>query len=243
MESVAPARGTKGDSGGVMDRIVSQLLAEIDGMSTSSSGGGEVFVIGATNRPDLLDPALLRPGRLVIFVEELLTLWKRFDKMLYLGVCQDHTTQCSLLKALTRKFKLDADCDLVQVSQQCPLTLTGADLYALCTDANLKSISRVIKKVDNLLQEWNDAGPHEGHPHPCTTPYFLEHICLPADYEVVVNFTDFVDALKELVPSLSREEIQRYERLRDKFEPPSQPEKTKPIAVVDRKGKGKMVEH
>ena len=59
LDSVAPKRGDKGDSGGVMDRIVSQLLAELDGM-----GGNEgVFVIGATNRPDLLDGALLRPGR------------------------------------------------------------------------------------------------------------------------------------------------------------------------------------
>jgi peroxin-6 len=62
LDSIAPARGKQGDSGGVMDRIVSQLLAELDGISSSSSPGN-VFVIGATNRPDLLDPALLRPGR------------------------------------------------------------------------------------------------------------------------------------------------------------------------------------
>lgn len=59
LDSVAPKRGDKGDSGGVMDRIVSQLLAELDGMG----GNEDVFVIGATNRPDLLDGALLRPGR------------------------------------------------------------------------------------------------------------------------------------------------------------------------------------
>jgi peroxin-6 len=65
LDSVAPKRGNHGDSGGVMDRIVSQLLAELDGMSggDESGNGAEVFVIGATNRPDLLDPALLRPGR------------------------------------------------------------------------------------------------------------------------------------------------------------------------------------
>eukprot|EP00842_Homolaphlyctis_polyrhiza_P000673 jgi/Hompol1/1606/HPOL_005122-RA len=65
LDSVAPKRGEKGDSGGVMDRIVSQMLAELDGMAdtVSSDGSGDVFVIGATNRPDLLDPALLRPGR------------------------------------------------------------------------------------------------------------------------------------------------------------------------------------
>lgn len=66
LDSVAPKRGNHGDSGGVMDRIVSQLLAELDGMSGGSAAAAaaaDVFVIGATNRPDLLDPALLRPGR------------------------------------------------------------------------------------------------------------------------------------------------------------------------------------
>jgi peroxin-6 len=87
LDSVAPKRGNQGDSGGVMDRIVSQLLAELDGMG--DDGGGGVFVIGATNRPDLLDPALLRPGR--------------FDKMLYLGVSDTNDKQQTILEALTRK--------------------------------------------------------------------------------------------------------------------------------------------
>ncbi len=64
LDSIAPKRGNQGDSGGVMDRIVSQLLAELDGMSGGKGGDG-VFVMAATNRPDLLDPALLRPGRWV----------------------------------------------------------------------------------------------------------------------------------------------------------------------------------
>ena len=101
LDSVAPKRGNQGDSGGVMDRIVSQLLAELDGMSGGGGdddgsgsgggggGGGGVFVIGATNRPDLLDQALLRPGR--------------FDKMLYLGVSDTHEKQLTIMEALTRK--------------------------------------------------------------------------------------------------------------------------------------------
>lgn len=65
LDSVAPKRGNHGDSGGVMDRIVSQLLAELDGIA-GGEAGADVFVIGATNRPDLLDSALLRPGRCVV---------------------------------------------------------------------------------------------------------------------------------------------------------------------------------
>lgn len=68
LDSIAPARGNQGDSGGVMDRIVSQLLAELDNISGSSSQTN-VFVIGATNRPDLLDPALLRPGRYILIFD------------------------------------------------------------------------------------------------------------------------------------------------------------------------------
>jgi peroxin-6 len=110
LDSLAPNRGKGADSGGVMDRIVSQLLTELDGMNKMA----DVFVIGifcsldccllalthtlqhrhlpgATNRPDLIDPALLRPGR--------------FDRLLYLGVSQDHDSQCKIVEALTRKYR------------------------------------------------------------------------------------------------------------------------------------------
>eukprot|EP00002_Diphylleia_rotans_P016897 TRINITY_DN3283_c0_g1_i11.p1 TRINITY_DN3283_c0_g1~~TRINITY_DN3283_c0_g1_i11.p1 ORF type:complete len:1009 (-),score=195.52 TRINITY_DN3283_c0_g1_i11:109-3135(-) len=86
LDSLAPNRGKGADSGGVMDRIVSQLLAELDGLQSSNS----VFVIGATNRPDLIDPALLRPGR--------------FDRLLYLGISSDRESQFRIVEALTRKY-------------------------------------------------------------------------------------------------------------------------------------------
>ena len=70
----------------MLHSVVSQLLAELDGLHKAC----DVFVIGATNRPDLLDPALLRPGR--------------FDKLLYLGVSEDQESQLNILKALTRKW-------------------------------------------------------------------------------------------------------------------------------------------
>jgi peroxin-6 len=140
LDSVAPKRGAHGDSGGVMDRIVSQLLAELDGIASSSStggggdGSGDVFVIGATNRPDLLDPALLRPGR--------------FDRLLYLGVSDTDEGQLRILEALTRKFRLDPALDLSRVASACPFNFTGADFYALCADALLKAMSRKAQEID-----------------------------------------------------------------------------------------------
>ncbi|CAG8639796.1 2937_t:CDS:2, partial [Paraglomus occultum] len=126
LDSVAPKRGEKGDSGGVMDRIVSQLLAELDGMGQAGSAS-DVFVIGATNRPDLLDPALLRPGR--------------FDKLLYLGVNEDHEQQLKVIQALTRKFRLHPSLELRKIAENCPFNYTGADFYALCSDAMLNAMS------------------------------------------------------------------------------------------------------
>ncbi|KAI0253906.1 AAA-domain-containing protein [Lactifluus subvellereus] len=138
LDSVAPKRGAHGDSGGVMDRIVSQLLAELDGISSSSNGNnGDVFVIGATNRPDLLDPALLRPGR--------------FDRLLYLGASETDTAQLHVLRALTRKFRLDPALDLARLARACPFHFTGADFYALCADALLKAMARKAEEIDERI--------------------------------------------------------------------------------------------
>ncbi|XP_056168072.1 peroxisomal ATPase PEX6 isoform X5 [Syzygium oleosum] len=118
LDSLAPARGASGDSGGVMDRVVSQMLAEIDGLNDDTQ---DLFIIGASNRPDLIDPALLRPGR--------------FDKLLYVGVNTDASYRERVLKALTRKFKLHEDVSLYSIAKKCPPNFTGADMYALCADA------------------------------------------------------------------------------------------------------------
>ncbi|CAF2116913.1 BnaC08g45880D [Brassica napus] len=132
LDSLAPARGASGDSGGVMDRVVSQMLAEIDGLSDSSQ---DLFIIGASNRPDLIDPALLRPGR--------------FDKLLYVGVNADASYRERVLKALTRKFKLSEDVSLYLVAKKCPSTFTGADMYALCADAWFQAAKRKVLNSDS----------------------------------------------------------------------------------------------
>ena len=180
LDSVAPKRGNQGDSGGVMDRIVSQLLAELDGMSDGEEGGGGVFVIGATNRPDLLDQALLRPGR--------------FDKMLYLGISDTREKQLTILEALTRKFTLDPDTSLRRVAESLPFTYTGADLYALCSDAMLKAITRQASAVDEKIKALPGG--------PVTTAYYFDHLAMDEDIAVMVIENDFLDANRELVGSV-----------------------------------------
>ena len=222
LDSVAPKRGAHGDSGGVMDRIVSQLLAELDGIASSSSSSGDVFVIGATNRPDLLDPALLRPGR--------------FDRMLYLGVSDTHLAQLRILQALTRKFRLDPALDLENVARDCSLNLTGADFYALCADALLKAMSRTAQEIDARigmcfafffgflarLMRYTatlNAQPSaaQAWPSPLTPQYYLAEMATPEEIAVVVSADDFAAALRELVPSVSQAEMARYAEIRERF--------------------------
>ncbi|KAL4572100.1 hypothetical protein LXL04_018869 [Taraxacum kok-saghyz] len=150
LDSLAPARGASGDSGGVMDRVVSQMLAEIDGLNDSSQ---DLFIIGASNRPDLIDAALLRPGR--------------FDKLLYVGVNSDPSYRERVLKALTRKFKLHEDVSLYSIAKRCPPNFTGADMYALCADAWFHAARRKVlaadadptsmkDEVDSVVVEYED---------------------------------------------------------------------------------------
>ncbi|KAI1176915.1 peroxisomal biogenesis factor 6 [Nemania sp. FL0916] len=239
LDSVAPKRGNQGDSGGVMDRIVSQLLAELDGMSGGDDGGGGVFVIGATNRPDLLDQALLRPGR--------------FDKMLYLGVSDTHEKQLTIMEALTRKFTIHPSVSLATVAQHLPFTYTGADFYALCSDAMLKAVTRQAAAVDAKIRTLN-AGRSETA-HPISTANFFDHYASPDDIAVMVTEKDFLDANRELIPSVSAGELAHYERVRATFEggrekqqkgdlntamPPVSLEPERPTSKAG-KGKGKAV--
>jgi len=140
IDALAPSRGATGDAGGVMDRIVSQLMAELDGVQQSS----KLFVLGATNRPDLLDSALLRPGR--------------FDKLVYLGIPETPAERLQVLQALTRKFHLEHDVDLAALASELPPNLSGADIYAFCADALTRAIHERIKEERKPLA----SSPSEG---------------------------------------------------------------------------------
>nr|ODN94085.1 hypothetical protein L203_00260 [Cryptococcus depauperatus CBS 7841] len=232
LDSVAPQRGNQGDSGGVMDRIVSQLLAELDGMNGGEATG--VFVMGATNRPDLLDPALLRPGR--------------FDKMLYLSIPTTHSAQASILQALTRRFNLSPDLNLEEVAEMCPFNYTGADLYALCADAMLNAMTRQAHHVDNVISRLSSlAATHpesKTWPGELTSQYYLAKMAQEEETDVIVGKEDFVSALEKLVPSVSVDELRHYEKVRREFqgfsiETKSQDEQAMLEKIGKKKGKGK----
>lgn len=106
-----------------MDRIVAQLLTEIDGVGKKPG----LFIIGATNRPDLLDSALLRTGR--------------FDKMIYLGVAATIQEKVKIIQACVRNTKLDEDVNLDEVAQRLPKNFTGADFGALSSEAYMIAVN------------------------------------------------------------------------------------------------------
>lgn len=92
LDSIAKARGGNvGDGGGAADRVINQILTEMDGMSSKKN----VFIIGATNRPDIIDPAILRPGRL--------------DQLIYIPL-PDEKSRISILKANLRKSPISKVC-------------------------------------------------------------------------------------------------------------------------------------
>ncbi|MCS6769204.1 MAG: CDC48 family AAA ATPase [Candidatus Caldarchaeum sp.] len=114
LDSIAPRRGIHTDAG-VTDRIVNQLLTEMDGMQSLKG----VVIMGATNRPDILDPALLRPGR--------------FDRVLYVPP-PDKSARLAIFKIHTREMPLDVDVDLEALAS---ITegYTGADIEAVVREA------------------------------------------------------------------------------------------------------------
>lgn len=131
LDSLAPNRGQAGDSGGVMDRMVSQLLAEMDGVGKS----GDVFVMGATNRVDLVDPSLLRPGR--------------FDKVLEVPIPVGNKNRVQILKALTRKMVLSNDVDIDKIESILRPGMSGADFQGLCSRALHRTFDRCVEQVES----------------------------------------------------------------------------------------------
>jgi len=123
IDSIAPRRGTYSGSH-VTDSVVNQLLTSIDGLESMEG----VVVIGATNRPDIIDQGLLRPGR--------------FDRLLLIGA-PDEKARLAILKIHTKDMPLSRDVNLEQLASSTK-GYSGADIEALCREAAILAIRKDI---------------------------------------------------------------------------------------------------
>jgi len=126
IDSIAPRRGSHIDSG-ALDRVVNQLLTELDGITAR----GDVVVIAATNRPDILDPALLRPGR--------------FDRIIYVPP-PDEKARLEILKIHTKNVPLAEDVNLEELARKTE-GYSGADLAALVKEAAMLALREIYEKL------------------------------------------------------------------------------------------------
>jgi transitional endoplasmic reticulum ATPase len=161
LDALAPKRAETG--GEVERRIVGQLLALMDGMASR----GQVVLIGATNQPNALDPAMRRPGR--------------FDREISLRV-PDVRGRTEILQIHSKDAALAGDVDFARVAQLTP-GFVGADLEALCREAAMVALRRVLPHID------------------------YEKGYIPYETLVNLNITmaDFQVALREVEPSTTRE--------------------------------------
>lgn len=137
LDSIAKSRGgNSGDGGGAADRVINQVLTEMDGMNAKKN----VFIIGATNRPDIIDPAILRPGRL--------------DQLIYIPL-PDEPSRLGIMKATLRKTPVSKDVDLNYLAK---ITngFSGADLTEISQRACKLAIRECIEKEIALERERRD---------------------------------------------------------------------------------------
>jgi transitional endoplasmic reticulum ATPase len=123
IDSIAPERGT-GDDSKVTERVISQMLTEMDGLQALNG----VVIIAATNRPDIIDPALLRPGR--------------FDKSILIGP-PDKESRLSIFGIHTKDKPLDSDVDLEKLAEMTE-GCTGADISAICNEAVMTAVRELV---------------------------------------------------------------------------------------------------
>ncbi len=137
IDSIAPTRGMRLGDSGVTERVVNQLLTEMDGIVTMKN----VVVLAATNRPDILDPALIRPGR--------------FDRLIYVPP-PDERGRLEIFKVHTRNMPLAEDVNLEELAR---LTegYTGADIESLCREAAMSALRKEMKPTKVTMQHFKEA--------------------------------------------------------------------------------------
>jgi len=137
IDALVPRRGLGYADSGVTERAVSQLLTELDGIAVLE----DVVVIGATNRPDILDPAVLRPGR--------------FDRLIYVPP-PDEKARLEIFKIHTRGMPLAEDVDLERLAK-ITQGYSGADIEAVCREAAMNALRRDIKAEKVTWADFEEA--------------------------------------------------------------------------------------
>jgi transitional endoplasmic reticulum ATPase len=136
-DAIIPRRGMGYSDSGVSERVISQLLTELDGIESLEN----VVVIAATNRPDIVDPAVLRPGRI--------------DRLIFVPA-PDVKSLNEIFKIHTKSMPLSADVDLSQLSKN-SAGYSGADIEALSREAAMNALRRNKKAREVTLSDFRDA--------------------------------------------------------------------------------------
>lgn len=133
LDALCPVRSSDRGGSQASERVVNQLLTEMDGVGSRQ----DVFIIAATNRPDIIDPAMLRPGRL--------------DKMVYVPLPTREERE-QILRTITRDTPLDDDLNLhdIAFSEACE-RFSGADLASLVREASVLKLKQFL--IDNDLPD------------------------------------------------------------------------------------------
>jgi len=125
LDSIAPRRGSTGTDSGVTERVISQLLTELDGLAQSK----QIILIAATNRPDIMDPALMRPGRI--------------DRLSYVAPPTAEDRE-EIFKIFTRNMPLAPNVDIHELAVKSEF-FSGADIESLCREAAIRSLREDIR--------------------------------------------------------------------------------------------------
>ncbi len=172
IDSLAPRRGSLGDTH-VTERVVSQLLTELDGLEELK----DVVVIAATNRPDLIDPALLRPGRI--------------ERHVYIPP-PDKEARKEIFRIHLRGKPLAEDVNIEELAEKTE-GYTGADIEAVCREAAMLAIREAVK------------------------PGMSREEVKEIAKSIKISKRHFEEALKKVKPSLTKEDLKRYEKIIEDF--------------------------
>jgi len=182
LDAIAKARGSSlGDAGGAADRVINQILTEMDGMGAKKN----VFIIGATNRPDIIDSAILRPGRL--------------DQLIYIPL-PDVPSRIAILKAALKNSPVAKDVDVEFLAKKTP-GYSGADLTEICQRACKLAIRESIEKEVEHAKAVKDSMETEKGAEP------VEEV----DPVPEITKLHFEEAMKYARRSVSDNDIRKYE--------------------------------